>query len=131
MTYYHSRKEQAQTEADQLALSDDRILYTKVEFEPDNGFVIVAVPKPMDITDLGDRCEIRSEGKRLTARPVGHLRVAAARKSAPPKNSGRKPKEIVREAAEGEILVRPPWESPLSAAPVVSSTSEIRKPWEV
>lgn len=70
MTYYYPNRETAQAEADAIALADDRIAATKCELVENNGWVIVAFPKVIDITDLAARVEVRHPaGHRLTPSP--------------------------------------------------------------
>lgn len=73
MTYYYASKEEAKRVAE--SLDDDRILYTKVELEPSNGWVVVIVPRPVNLTEYGDRFEVRDQtGKRLVPRPNSYRR---------------------------------------------------------
>ena len=77
MTFYHPTKGAAQEVADRIELDHADVDYCKVELEPNNGWVVVAVPKVRDIFDLADRCEVRHpNGKRLSARPTSYKRIA-------------------------------------------------------
>lgn len=77
MTYYYRSKTAAHAALDEVrAAHGGRIQHGYVSLEPDNGWVMVVVPKVVDITDLGDTCEVRmpSSGTRLTGRPAQYKR---------------------------------------------------------
>lgn len=103
--YYFASRQAAQQEIeDSGILEDPRVLLTKVELEPDNGWVIVVIPKPQDLSDLYERFEVRSEGgKRLSPRPQQYNRWTP--KQAPPR-PGKVP---ILQADPGKMLVRPAW----------------------
>lgn len=63
---YHKHRGLAENERDRiLAVYSDRITNAKVEFEPNNGWVIVLFSKvPHDLDELSDRFEIRDGVKR-------------------------------------------------------------------
>lgn len=105
MTYYHPNKQAANIALEESGIEDDpRVLMTKIELEPDNGWVIIAIPKPDPLEDLHDRFEIRSEGgRRLSKRPASHRKPAA-----PPPKASRESTPILR-ADPGTMLVKPAW----------------------
>lgn len=106
MTFYKTRQE-AQTVAD--ALDDTRIAHTKVELEPGNGWCVVIFPKFYDLTEYGDRFEVRDPvtGRRLTPRlaPTKAPVRAPVRAPAPAKA----PVKTVLVA--GDSVIKPPWET--------------------
>jgi hypothetical protein len=80
MTYYHSHKSEAALVAESIK-DDPRIGQVTIQLEPDYGWVVVCVPRLHDLSDLGDRVEVRDPwGRRLTPRPV---RVPIVRAPAP------------------------------------------------
>ena len=97
MSYYHGSKAAALTVADSIK-DDPRVAMARVELEPDYGWVVVAVPRLHDLSDLGDRIEVRDPwGRRLTPRPV---RVPIV-KAVPP------PARVLVVSEPGTII--PPW----------------------
>lgn len=78
---YHKWKGLAQNEADRIkVVYQDRIKHTKVEFEPNNGWVVVLFSDtPHDLDELSDRFEIRDGVKR----PKPDYRVKVAPVEAP------------------------------------------------
>lgn len=105
MTYYHPSKEAAKAALEASGVTDDpRVLMTKIELEPDNGWVIVVIPKPDPLEDLHDRFEVRSDGgRRLSKRPASHRRPTA-----PPPKARRESVPVLR-ADPGTMLVKPAW----------------------
>lgn len=76
MTYYHPSKQAAQTVADEVR-RDQRIGYTKVELVERCGWVVVIIPKYIDLTEYGHMAEVRTqEGARLTPKPPAPERVS-------------------------------------------------------
>lgn len=74
---YHKHRGLAENERDRiLAVYSDRITNAKVEFEPNNGWVIVLFSKvPHDLDELSDRFEIRDGVKR--PKPEYRNRISA------------------------------------------------------
>lgn len=69
--FYYTSKSDAQDEIERLKV-DSRIGHVYTALEPNNGWVIVAMPKWYDITDLKDRCLIHSPtGVQITFPPPG------------------------------------------------------------
>lgn len=89
MIYYHPTKEAAQAVANELA-QDPRVAMATVQLEPYNGWVVVLVPHPQDLSDLADRAEIQ-DGKRRPppvakqkAKPIASAQTrGAGRESVP------------------------------------------------
>lgn len=78
MEYYYKTRLEAQTVADEIAASDTRIAYAKVELEINNGWVVALIPAYYDLREYGARFEVRDYlGRRITARPESHKRYAA------------------------------------------------------
>lgn len=92
MTYYHPSRDAAQTVADEIMRTDDRVAHARPELEPDNGWVVVVQPRVLDITDLGDRFEVRHpNGTKLSHAPANKVRYkppAAKAKSSGSANGG-------------------------------------------
>jgi len=69
--FYYPTRELAQAIADKIKL-DERVGHAYTTLEPNNGWVVVAVPKWYDITDLKDVCLIHSPtGVQITFPPPG------------------------------------------------------------
>lgn len=140
MTYYHPSKSAAQAAADELMRTDPRVESARPSFVPSNGYVVMVIPKPLDLTDLGDRYEVRTDGgRRLTPRPASHKTPMSGPRYTP--KIQRPPMQVV-EAKPGEVLVAPPWQRKAPPAPepavpapappaatVAPSAPAIKPPW--
>lgn len=71
--FYHPTREAAQAVLTGL-LDDPRVATGAVQLEPYNGWVVVLVPKPIDISDLGHLAEIQDGQRR--APPVDKVKPA-------------------------------------------------------
>ena len=150
MSYYHPSRAEAQAAADELMRTDERVAYAKPELEPDNGWVVVAVPEVLDITDLGGSFEVRHPaGKTLTRPPKDKVRfrLAQQQKAATKRAAAPKPKEQPR-VLTGDQRIAPPWaragapssapavsppEKPSQAStapPSAAAPPAIKRPWE-
>jgi hypothetical protein len=136
MTYYHPSRASAEEVARELHRDDPRVHQVKVEFEPDNGWVVVAIPRPLDLSDLADRFEIRHEGRRIFPPPASRKRWTPPERSSSPRAShsaALQPRDEIVVAAPGQVLVPPPWAVPAAAAPEPAgqAPAPAKKPWEV
>lgn len=107
MGYYYAKKEDAQRAAEEL--SDRRIGDWKVELEPGEGWVIVLFPAFYDITEYGDRFEVRHpvSGRRLAGRAAAPRKAAAAPTVAKKAAAPRQEMEKVMVVNPGAIKL--PW----------------------
>jgi hypothetical protein len=80
-TFYLPNREAAQARVE-LLRADPRIADTAIQLEPDNGWVVVLIPAPADLSDLVGVAEIQDGRKNPT--PVGKRR-AVSPKPAPDK----------------------------------------------
>jgi len=79
---YYATKTEARAFAD--TIQDARVATVMVQFEPSNGYVVVIIPKYIDLTEYGDRAEVRTEtGVRLTPRPKNHKKAMVTPQAAP------------------------------------------------
>ena len=148
-SYYHPTRQEAQAAADELMRTEPRVAYAKPELEPDNGWVVVAVPQVFDITALGDRFEVRHpNGRTLTNPPKDKVRfrLAQQQKAARKKAAAPKPAEKPR-VLSGDERIAPPWaragapsqakappapaaQPRASTAPSSAAPPHIKRPWE-
>lgn len=77
--YYHANESRARTAADELA-KDPRVARALWQFVPYNGWVVVLVPRRMDLSDLADQAEIQDGTYRKP--PVEKKRPIPVRDSA-------------------------------------------------
>lgn len=71
-TFYHPTKEAAREVEARLTV-DPRIAQTLVQFEPNNGWVVVVVPALCDLSDLKPYVEVQDG--RPNAMPIGKVRA--------------------------------------------------------
>lgn len=105
MFYYPTRQE-ADTAIDLLKL-DERVGHAYATLEPNNGWVIVAIPKWYDITDLKDLCLIHSPtGVQITFPPPG------AKKKYQPLEPRKPAVAAVRPIIQPlEFTIKAPWQT--------------------
>lgn len=105
---YHPNKSAAELALQASGiLGDARVQSAQIQFEPDNGWVIVLTPKPVDLLDLADRFEIRSEGgRRLSAIPASRKRWTPVSAKAAP--VGRE-KIATLKVDPSSMTIKPAW----------------------
>lgn len=115
---YKADKQEAIDLSHQLEL-DRRIEYCKVEMEPYNGWVVIAVPKAIDLSDLNDLCEVRH--------PAGHrLSPVPSYRRKPPQNLARTAPKTRRAAPVAPPKAPPP--PPMGCAPVAAPVKPVAPP---
>ena len=66
---FFAKREQADAEAKRLLVEDPRVAGADVQLEPDNGWIIVVIPRLMDLSDLYGKVEVRGyDGRRISPR---------------------------------------------------------------